>query len=72
MEEFVSRDGNNDGQDDLTLKIREAISNVDNCKPDLSSPNSHELNFVLDKNSLTPTPETATILEKMKGQLGRS
>ena len=70
--DFVSRDINNDGQNDLTLKISEAISNVDNCKPDLSSPNTHELNFVLDDNSLTPTPETATLLEKFKEQLGRS
>ena len=70
--DFVSRDINNDGQNDLTINISEAISNVDNCKPDLSSPNFHELNFVLDKDSLTPTPETATILEKMKEQLSQS
>ena len=76
--ETKSREVHHDGLSDLVVAVsvaHEAISEHESeefrCEPNLSNPTIHQLTFLFDGQSFTPTSETVETMEYLESIIGR-
>lgn len=73
-----SKDMNNDGLSDLVVVVSEAQETISEneseelrCEPNLPNPTIHQLTFLFDGQSFTPTAETVETIEYLESIIGR-